>query len=223
MISHRKILLDKWPLLVRLFFVLCGVVPALCAAGAAAQGDVRGAIVASLISLLLVSLYFLENRFLLEAEDKSVRICFRWTFYRSDRRVPLADIAQMYVRALGKGGREIGLQLTDRSLLPLCQPMGYQSDKQDLARQIARRLGVTVVLIPLSNAPMTNSQLFGMNLILYAFAAVWGLVAWIGATRPARDERSAWPMVWICAGLSALILTANWRTTIREILRRRKG
>jgi hypothetical protein len=179
--------------------------------------------VASLISLLFVSLYCLENRMLLEVEDKAVLMYFRWTFYRSDRHVPLADVAEVYVRALGKGGREIGLQLTDGSLLPLCQPMGYQSDNQDLARQIARRIGVTVVQIPLSNAPMTNGQLFGMNLTLHAFAAVWGLVAWLGATRSATDERSAWPMFWLCAGLAALILTANWRTTIQEIRRRRKG
>ena len=159
----------------------------------------------------------------LDAERTGIIIRFRWVFYRSVRRVPLASVAQVYVRALGKGGREIGLQMTGGSEVPLCQPMGSESDKQGFARQIAERIGVPVIQVPLSNGPMTNRQLVVMNLIFHAFSAVWGFVAWIMATRPATDGRMTWSAVWICGGVAALFLTACWYSTIREIRDRRKG
>jgi len=221
--SQPQLLFDKWPLFARLFFVLCGAVLTLIATVAAAHGGVPTAIVMLLLSLVLASLYFLENHTVLNAERHEIVTRFRWAFWRSERRIPLASVAQVYVRALGKGGREVGLQLAGGSVVSLCQPMGSESDKQRFARQIAERIGVPVVQIPPSDGPMTNGQLVVMNLIFHAFAGAWGFVAWIAATRPATDGRISWPAVWICGGVAALVLTACWYSTIREIRQRRSG
>ena len=205
--SKPQLLLDKWPLFARLFSVSCGVILMLIAMIAAAHGGVPTAIVMLLLSLVLASLYFLENRTVLDTERHEIVTRFRWAFWRSERRIPLASVAQVYVRALGKGAREVGLQLAGGSVVSLCQPMGSESDKQLFARQIAERIGVPVVQIPLSDRPMANGQLVVMNLIFHAFAGAWGFVAWIAATRTATDGRMAWPAVWMCGGVATLVLT----------------
>lgn len=220
--SQTQLLIDKWPLFPRVFFVLFGIVLALISTAAAAGGDVLAAMVMLLLSLLLESLCFLENRALLDVERKEVILHFQWLFRRRNRHIPQSTIAHVYVRVLGKG-REVGLQLTDGSEVPLCQPMGYESDKQELAKQIADRIGVQVVQIPFQDGPVTNSQLLGMNIILHAFAGAFGFVAWLAAKKPSTEGDVAWPAVLVCCGVATLILASTWQRTIREIRERGKG
>lgn len=220
--SQPHVLIDHWPRFSRWFFVLCGVVLALIGAGAASQGGLVPGFVMLLISLVLVSFYWLVNRTLLEGEREEVVLRFKWLFWLSERRYPVASVAHVYLRLLGKGGREVGLKLTDGSEVALCQPMGSASDQQEFANQIAGRIGVAVVQVPRFDGPYTNLQLVLMNVILHAFGAVWGFVAWVAATQPATDGSMAWGAVWFCAGVAALVVTTSWYRTIQELRRRRK-
>ena len=222
MISEPDLLLEKFPRLARWFFLLCGTFLAVCAAAVAASGDVGGAAIASCLCLLLVSLFFLRNYILLDRGHREVRICFRWAFFRQERRIALASITQVYLRPLGKGGREIGLKLVNGSEVALCQPMGYASDKQELAEQLAQRLGVSVVQLPHSNPPVTTSHLVWISISGSAFSAAWGGVGWLMATKPATEGPVSWPGVWLISGFAVLILISTWRFTIREFQRRQR-